>query len=140
MQPNLQTAEQVCKLFQQWDVTESLPKRGQQVVVNVPPATGQHPLAAIKLAGVKNTYNKPLYLIEFLDSLPAPSDLRARVQDWAQEAALADLQFSGDAPWRNVPPEQRKLLEAALVCYARSAAARTFDSLKLHGYLKPENI
>lgn len=131
--PLIHTAKVVCKLFQQWGVTEALPKAGQQVVVNFPPSEVFR-LAVVKLSGRKSTYNKPLYVIEFLHELPT-TDLRARVQDWAQEAALADLKFSGDAPWRNVTPKQRELLEAALVFYARSAA-RTIDSLKLHGHLK----
>lgn len=61
--------------------------------------------------------------------------LRKQVEDWAQEQAVNDLKFSGDEPWKNVPAEKRKLLEAALIFYARSAAARTFDSLVLHKHL-----
>lgn len=62
-------------------------------------------------------------------------DLMLRVQDWAQREAEKDLRFCGDAPWAHLglTKEQRKAVEAALVQYARAAAARTVTSLRLHG-------
>lgn len=63
--------------------------------------------------------------------------LRQSVQDWASEAALKDLEFAGDEPWKGMTCDQRQHLTKALIFYAQNAAARTFDALKLRGDLKP---
>lgn len=61
--------------------------------------------------------------------------LRQSVQDWAEESARSDLKFCGDEPWKGVTLAQRQELEKALIHYARTGAARTFDTLKLRGNL-----
>jgi hypothetical protein len=61
--------------------------------------------------------------------------LRMSVEDWAAEAAQADLGFCNPSVLQKLSAEDRKAIAEGLIFYARNAAARTFDSLKLHGYL-----
>ena len=89
---HLHLAEQVCKLFQQWDVTESLPKKGQQVVVNFPPSAGVKRIAVVKRTDEKSTYGKPLYSIEFSDSLLTAA-LREQLERIKASALLSDFIF-----------------------------------------------
>lgn len=63
--------------------------------------------------------------------------LSLQVQDWAADDARRDLAFCADAPWTSLGLNklQREQIEAALIHYARTAAARTLSALKLHGHI-----
>lgn len=65
-------------------------------------------------------------------------ELRLRVQDWAEEEARKDLAFSGEGVFNGISGEKAKAIKDGLIYYARNAAARTFDSLRLHGHLKTQ--